>query len=225
MPSIDVDGSIGTLKYFAKIGAKLGDAHMLRDGGPMRLARDPNFQGLHVGVPLDGVAVHINAFNFPGVGIVGESRCQPAGGRAGICQACNFDRVAGAGDGERCDRCRHSSSGSVVDSVRLAERPARSSAARRCRGLHRLGAIRVREFASIPRIRQQNIRVNIEADSLNAALLGPDVAPDSPEFGFFAREVVREMTSKAGQKCTAIRRILVPADKGQRRDRSHYRRR
>src|ERR1700677_843137 len=66
---IDVDGSIGTLKYFAKIGAKLGDAHMLRDGGPMRLARDPNFQALHVGVPLDGVAVHINAFNFPAWGL------------------------------------------------------------------------------------------------------------------------------------------------------------
>ena len=67
--AIDVDGSIGTLKYFAKIGTKLGDAHMLRDGAPMRLARDQNFQGLHVGVPLDGVAVHINAFNFPAWGL------------------------------------------------------------------------------------------------------------------------------------------------------------
>jgi 3,4-dehydroadipyl-CoA semialdehyde dehydrogenase len=61
-------------------------------------------------------------------------------------------------------------------------------------------------------MRQQNIRVNIEADSLNSALLGPDAAPDSPAFGFFAREVVREMTLKAGQKCTAIRRVLVPAE-------------
>ena len=67
--AIDVDGSIGTMKYFAKIGGKLGDAHMLRDGAPMRLARDQNFQGLHVGVPLDGVAVHINAFNFPAWGL------------------------------------------------------------------------------------------------------------------------------------------------------------
>ena len=57
--------------------------------------------------------------------------------------------------------------------------------------------------------------MNIEADSLNSVLLGPDVAPDSPEFGFFAREVMREMTAKAGQKCTAIRRILVPQDKAQ----------
>src|SRR5262249_27367164 len=61
-----------------------------------------------------------------------------------------------------------------------------------------------------PRLRRQNIRVNIEADSLNAAMLGPDVTPDSPAFAFFAREVVREMTSKTGQKCTAIRRVLVP---------------
>jgi 3,4-dehydroadipyl-CoA semialdehyde dehydrogenase len=63
-----------------------------------------------------------------------------------------------------------------------------------------------------PRIRQQNIRVNIEADSLNSALLGPDASPDSTTLGFFAREVVREMTLKAGQKCTAIRRVLVPAE-------------
>src|SRR5271167_2936591 len=67
--TIDVDGSIGTLKYFAKIGAKLADAHMLRDGSPIRLARDQNFQGLPVGVPLNGVAVHINAFNFPAWGL------------------------------------------------------------------------------------------------------------------------------------------------------------
>ena len=66
---IDVDGSIGTLKYFAKIGAKLGNARLLRDGAPMRLARDANFQGLHVGVPLTGVAIHINAFNFPAWGL------------------------------------------------------------------------------------------------------------------------------------------------------------
>ena len=63
-----------------------------------------------------------------------------------------------------------------------------------------------------PRVRQQGVRVNIEADSLNAALLGPDAAPGSPSFDFFVREVVREMTSKTGQKCTAIRRVLVPAE-------------
>ena len=67
-------------------------------------------------------------------------------------------------------------------------------------------------FANIKRIRQQNIRVNIEADSLNSVLLGPDAKPDSPVAGFFAREVMREMTLKAGQKCTAIRRVLVPAE-------------
>src|ERR1700754_2494674 len=64
-------------------------------------------------------------------------------------------------------------------------------------------------------IQRQNIRVNIEADSLNSVLLRPDVEPGSPEFGFFAREVMREMTAKAGQKCTAIRRILVPQDKAE----------
>ena len=118
--AIDVDGSIGTLKYFAKIGAKLGDAHMLRDGAPMRLARDQNFQGLHIGVPLDGVAVHINAFNFPAWGLVGEGCGQSAGGRSGARQAGDLDGVAGAGDGERGDRGGSSSAGQLVDSVRLA---------------------------------------------------------------------------------------------------------
>ena len=62
------------------------------------------------------------------------------------------------------------------------------------------------------KVREQNVRLNIEADSLNAALLGPDAAPDSPIAGYFVREVMREMTLKAGQKCTAIRRVLVPAE-------------
>src|SRR5262249_15414188 len=67
--AIDVDGSIGTLKYFARIGSKLGQASILADGTPSRLARDPNFQGLHIGVPMRGVAVHVNAFNFPAWGL------------------------------------------------------------------------------------------------------------------------------------------------------------
>ncbi len=212
--TIDVDGSIGTLKYFAKLGAKLGDAHLLRDGSPMRLARDPNFQGLHVGVPLDGVAVHINAFNFPAWGLWEKAAVsllagvpvfsKPATSTAWLAQ----EMVSAVIDAEILPPGALSilcgSPNDLLDHLRLGDVVAFTGSADTGEGIRQH-----------PRIRQQNIRVNIEADSLNAVLLGPDLAPDSKDFGMFAREVVREMTSKAGQKCTAIRRILVPAEQAQ----------
>jgi 3,4-dehydroadipyl-CoA semialdehyde dehydrogenase len=206
--AIDVDGSIGTLKYFAKIGAKLGDAHMLRDGAPMRLARDQNFQGLHAGVPLDGVAIHINAFNFPAWGLWEKAAvsllagvpvlAKPATATAWLAQEM-VSAVVEAGilpPGSLSILC--GSPNDLLDHLELGDVVAFT-------GSHGTGlAIRQRD--------QQGARVNIEADSLNAALLGPDVAPASPSFDFFVREVVREMTSKTGQKCTAIRRVLVPVE-------------
>ncbi len=206
---IDIDGSIGTLKYFAKIGAKLGDTRLLRDGSPARLARDQNFQGLHVGVPLDGVAVHINAFNFPAWGLWEKAAvsllagvpvlAKPATSTSWLAQEM-VSAVIEAGvlpPGALSMLC--GSPNDLLDHLQLGDVVAFTGSADTGEGIRQH-----------PRIRRQNIRVNIEADSLNAALLGPDVAPDSMEFGFFAREVAREMTSKTGQKCTAIRRVLVP---------------
>ena len=209
--AIDVDGSIGTLKYFAKIGTKLGDAHLLRDGSPMRLARDPNFQGLHVGVPLDGVAVHINAFNFPAWGLWEKAAVsllagvpvlsKPATSTAWLAQEM-VHAVIDAGilpPGALSILC--GSPNDLLDHLRLGDAVAFTGSADTGEGIRQH-----------PRVRQQGVRMNIEADSLNAALLGPDAAPGSPSFDFFVREVVREMTSKTGQKCTAIRRVLVPAE-------------
>ena len=210
--SIDVDGAIFTLKYFAKAGTKLGDAHMLRDGAPMRLAKDPNFQGLHIGVPLDGVAVHINAFNFPAWGLWEKAAvsllagvpvlAKPATSTAWLAQEM-VNTVIDAGvlpPGSLSILC--GSPSDLLDHLRLGDVVAFTGSADTGGG--------VRQHANM---RRHNIRVNIEADSLNAALLGPDVVSDSLEFGLFAREVVREMTSKAGQKCTAIRRVLVPQER------------
>ena len=209
--TIDVDGSIGTLKYFAKIGAKLGDAHMLRDGAPMRLARDQNFQGLHVGAPLDGVAVHINAFNFPAWGLWEKAAVsllagvpvlsKPATSTAWLAQEM-VHAVIDAGllpPGALSVLC--GSPNDLLDHLRLGDVVAFTGSADT--------GVGIRQH---PRVRQQGVRLNIEADSLNAALLGPDAAPGSASFDFFVREVVREMTSKTGQKCTAIRRVLVPAE-------------
>src|SRR5271165_4539920 len=210
--SIDVDGAIFTLKYFAKSGTKLGEARMLRDGAPMRLAKDPNFQGLHVGVPLDGVAVHINAFNFPAWGMWEKAAVsllagvpvfsKPATSTAWLAQEM-VSAVIDAGvlpPGALSVLC--GSPSDLLDHLRLGDVVAFTGSADTGEG--------IRQHANI---RRQNICVNLEADSLNAVLLGPDAQPGSPEFGFFAREVVREMTSKTGQKCTAIRRVLVPAEK------------
>ena len=209
--AIDVDGSIGTIKYFAKLGTKLGDAHLLRDGAPMRLARDQNFQGLHIGVPLDGVAVHINAFNFPAWGLWEKAAvsllagvpvlAKPAKSTVWLAQEM-VNAVVDAGilpQGSLSILC--GSPNDLLDHLRLGDAVAFTGSAETGAG--------IRQHS---RIQQQGVRVNIEADSLNAALLGPDAAPGSPSFDFFVREVVREMTTKTGQKCTAIRRVLVPAE-------------
>jgi 3,4-dehydroadipyl-CoA semialdehyde dehydrogenase len=209
--AVDVDGSIGTLKYFAKIGAKPGDARMLRDGSPMRLARDQNFQGLHIGVPLDGVAVHINAFNFPAWGMWEKAAVsllagvptlsKPATSTAWLAQEM-VHAVIDAGilpPGALSILC--GSPNDLLDHLRLGDAVAFTGSADT--------GYAIRQHSNLLR---QNVRVNIEADSLNAALLGPDAAPGSSSFDFFVREVVREMTGKTGQKCTAIRRVLVPAE-------------
>jgi 3,4-dehydroadipyl-CoA semialdehyde dehydrogenase len=209
--AIDVDGSIGTLKYFARAGAKLGNENVLADGTPMRLARDANFQGLHIGVPVHGLALHINAFNFPGWGLWEKAAvsllagvpvvCKPATATAWLAQEM-VAAVINAGalpEGSLSIIC--GTPADLLDHLRFGDVVAFTGSAST--------AENIRQHA---RVREQGIRVNVEADSLNAALLGPDAAPGSAIFSFFVREVVREMTSKAGQKCTAIRRILVPVD-------------
>ena len=207
--AIDVDGSIATLKYFARAGAKLGNQNILTDAGAMRLARDTNFQGLHIGVPVHGLALHINAFNFPAWGLWEKASVsllagvpvlsKPATATAWLAQEM-VAAVINAGilpDGSLSILC--GTPRDLPDHLRFGDLIAFTGSAST--------AERIRQH---PRVREQGIRLNVEADSLNAALMGPDVAPGSAIFNFFVREVFREMTSKTGQKCTAIRRVLVP---------------
>ncbi|MCU1310481.1 MAG: phenylacetic acid degradation bifunctional protein PaaZ [Candidatus Angelobacter sp.] len=209
---MDVDGSIGTLKYFAKVGAALGDSNALADGAPARLARDPNFQGLHIGIPMSGVAVHINAFNFPGWGLWEKAAVTLLSGMPVFAKPATSTcwlakemvaSVIDAGilpDGSLSILC--GAPNDLLDHLQFGDVVAFTGS-----------ASTGQQIRQHPRIQQQGVRVNIEADSLNAALLGPDVADGSASSNFFVREVVREMTLKAGQKCTAIRRVLVPADR------------
>jgi 3,4-dehydroadipyl-CoA semialdehyde dehydrogenase len=208
--AIDIDGAIFTLKYYAGAAAPLGAARYLKDGGLIRLGKDESFQALHVQVPLRGVAVLINAFNFPAWGLWEKAApallsgvpvlVKPATATCWLTQRMVHDVVA-AGvlpDGALSILC--GGARDLLDHVGGADAISFTGSADT--------AQRIR---SHPAVLRHSTRVNIEADSLNSALLGPDAVAGTAEFDLLVREVVREMTIKAGQKCTAIRRILVPA--------------
>lgn len=210
--AIDIDGGIGTLKYYARLGAGLGDVRMLLDEKPVRPAKAENYQAIHLMVPRRGVAVHINAFNFPSWGLWEKAAvsllagmpvfAKPASSTAMLAHEMVRDVIAakvlpqGALNllvGSANDLLDHLTADDVIAFTGSA------TTAAQVRGHHNVVA--------------RSVPVNIEADSINAALLAPDAAGGGAAFDAFVREVVREMTVKAGQKCTAIRRIFVPDDK------------
>lgn len=208
--ALDIDGGIGTLKYYAGLGKQLGEARYLAEPGLERLARDEAFQGAHILTPIQGIAVHINAFNFPSWGLWEKAAvallsgvpvfAKPATATALLSYEMVRDVIAAdilpAGALSLiCGGGRE-----LMDLVTAQDAVAFTGSADTAASLR-----------AHPNVIRSNVRFNVEADSLNSALLGPDAAPDSPEFQLFIKEVVREMSVKAGQKCTAIRRILVPA--------------
>lgn len=208
--AIDIDGGIGTLKYYARLGGSLGAATFLLDEKPVRLAKAENFQAIHLLVPRHGVAVHINAFNFPSWGLWEKAAvsllagvpvlAKPASSTAMLAHAMVRDVIAAnlLPDGALNLIC--GGAGDLLDQVRGEDVIAFTGSSET--------AARIRKN---PNILAHGVLVNVEADSVNAALLAPDAAPGQPAFDAFIREVSREMTVKAGQKCTAIRRVLAPA--------------
>ncbi|MEE8516432.1 MAG: 3,4-dehydroadipyl-CoA semialdehyde dehydrogenase [Alphaproteobacteria bacterium] len=207
--AIDIDGGIGTLKFFARLGDKLGETRNLHDGGFDRLARDEAFQAMHLSVPITGVAIHINAFNFPSWGLWEKAAvailsvvpvlAKPATATALLSYQMVKDVIEAAAlpDGVLSLVCGPARD--LADHVTGADAIAFTGSAATANALRaHPGAIAT------------NVRFNVEADSLNCSLLGPDAKAGSAEFDLFVREVAREMTQKAGQKCTAIRRALVP---------------
>jgi len=209
--AIDIDGGIGTLKYYARLGSSLGGAHLLVDDKPVRLAKAENYQALHVLVPRRGVAVHINAFNFPSWGLWEKAAvallagmpvlAKPASATAQLSHAMVRDVVAAGVLPAGALSLLCGGAGDLLDhltSEDLIAFTGSSATAATIRG-H-------------PNVLARGVLVNVEADSINAALLAPDAGPDSPAFAAFIKEVAREMTVKAGQKCTAIRRAFVPTE-------------
>ena len=208
---IDIEGGAGTLFSFSSKGRReLPDAHVLLDGQIEPLSKQGTFVGQYIYTSLQGAAVHINAFNFPVWGMLEKlaptllagvpAIVKPASATAYLCEAAFRVMIeanvlpAGAiqlivgGVGDLFD---HFTGQDVVSFTGSAST-----------------ALKLRTHPTVVR---ESVRFVAEQDSLNASLLGPDAAPGTPEFDLFIKEVATEMTVKAGQKCTAIRRAMAPA--------------
>lgn len=207
---IDIEGGVGTLSAYAGFGAnELPSGNVVHEGPVVPLGKKGGFAGTHILVPRRGVAVHINAFNFPVWGLLEKfAPCflagmpciaKPASATSYLTEAVvrlmhgsgllpegSLQLVIG-GTGDLLDRLQGQD---VVTFTGSADT-----------------AAKLRANANLLR---QGIPFNAEADSLNCAILASDVSPDDEEFDLFVKEVHREMTAKAGQKCTAIRRAIVP---------------
>lgn len=207
--AVDVDGAIYTLGVYAKMGDALGDRSFLLDGESARLAKDPLFQSQHVLSPTRGVALFINAFNFPSWGLWEKAApallsgvpviVKPATATAWLTQRMVRD-VVEAGilpPGALSVIC--GSPRGLLDALQPMDVLSFTGSADTAATLRAHDAVT-----------RRSVRVNIEADSVNSALLLPGEAAGSPAFDLLVKEVVREITVKSGQKCTAIRRIFVP---------------
>ncbi|WP_133648152.1 3,4-dehydroadipyl-CoA semialdehyde dehydrogenase [Paraburkholderia flava] len=220
--AVDIDGGLFTLSYYAKLGATtlgaesggyyttLGGMHALRDGPSVSLSKDGSFASQHVLVPTRGVALFINAFNFPSWGLWEKAApallsgvpviVKPATATAWLTQRMVAD-VVNAGilpPGALSVICGRSAG--LLDEIRAFDVVSFTGSAET--------AATLRAHTAFVR---RGARLNVEADSLNSAILCADAAPGTAAFDLFVAEVAREMTVKSGQKCTAIRRAFVPS--------------
>ncbi|HEY1695209.1 MAG TPA: 3,4-dehydroadipyl-CoA semialdehyde dehydrogenase [Polyangiaceae bacterium] len=207
----DVDGAIGTLAAYADLAPELGDRRVLLDGEGAQLGRSARLFGQHVYVPREGVAVHVNAFNFPAWGLGEKAACALLAGMPVVAKPATSTALVAhriveilvdekvLPDGVLSFVC--GSSGDLLDRLGGQDVLAFTGSSGTA-GMLRGG----KAFA------HASAHVNVEADSLNAAVLGPDVTDGSELMGLFVSDVARDMTQKTGQKCTAIRRVYVPED-------------
>lgn len=211
----DVDGSSGTLAAYAHFGKGLGDAKLLPDGDTVPLSRAGDWAGRHVLVPKEGVAVLVNAFNFPAWGFGEKAACALLAGMPVIVKPATSTALVTWRMIQILDEAGVLPEGSVQlvcggagDLLsHLGEQDVLAFTGSADTGLH---------LRSMSEVLERNVTVNVEADSLNSAVLAPGVDPDSDLYGLFLKDVVREITQKSGQKCTAVRRIFVPTDQVER---------
>ena len=209
---IDIEGGIGNLFAYSSLRRQFPDQPYYVDGDAVSLSKTGSFIGHHIMVPKEGVAVHINAFNFPIWGMLEKIAVNLLAGMPAVVKPATLTSYLT----ELMVR-------EIIDSNILPE----GSLQLICGSAHGIlenvhsqdvvtftgSASTGKMLKSTPRILEEAVPFNMEADSLNSSILGPDVEPGSPEFDLFVKEVHREMTVKCGQKCTAIRRIMVPKNR------------
>jgi len=208
---IDIEGGAGVPMAYAGVGRRdMPNAKVMVDGEPVSLSRDGSFLGAHIIGPRPGVAVHINAFNFPCWGMLEKLAptflagmpmiVKPASQTAYLTELMVRSIVESGLLPEGSLQLISGSAGDLLDHLGPQDAVAFTGSADTARML--------RTHSNIV---DNSVRFNAEADSLNAAILAESAAPGTAEFDLFMREVVTEMTTKAGQKCTAIRRVIVPS--------------
>lgn len=209
---IDIEGGFGNLFAYASLRRKFPNEPFCTDGDGHNLSKGGTFMAQHIMVPKEGVAVHINAFNFPVWGMLEKCAVnwlagvpaivKPATITSYLTEAVVKEIIASGILPEGALQLICGSAGDLLDHVNSQDVITFTGSA--STGL---------KLKSNPNILKQNLPFNMEADSLNCIVLGEDVQPDMPEWDIFIKEVRKEMTVKAGQKCTAIRRIFVPENK------------
>jgi oxepin-CoA hydrolase / 3-oxo-5,6-dehydrosuberyl-CoA semialdehyde dehydrogenase len=209
---VDIEGGIGNLFANASLRRKFPDDVFCVDGESHNLGKNNTFMGTHILVPKEGVAIHINAFNFPVWGMLEKiavnllagmpAIVKPATVTSYLTEAVVKEIIASGILPQGSLQLLCGSAGDLLDHVTSQDVVTFTGSA--STGLM---------LKSHQRILQESVPFNMEADSLNCIVLGEDVTPEKPEWDIFIKEVRKEMTSKAGQKCTAIRRIFVPAGK------------
>jgi 3,4-dehydroadipyl-CoA semialdehyde dehydrogenase len=214
--AVDIDGAIYTLSTYARLGAKLPEAlsvaeggRLLLDGASTRLSKDPVFASQHLLVPTRGLALFINAFNFPSWGLWEKAApallsgvpvvVKPATSTAWLTQAMVADVIEAGLLPPGAINVICGSPAGLLDALTPFDVLSFTGSADT--------AATLRSHAAVAR---RSVRINVEADSVNSALLLPGQAAGSPAFDLLVKEVAREMTVKSGQKCTAIRRVFVP---------------
>jgi oxepin-CoA hydrolase/3-oxo-5,6-dehydrosuberyl-CoA semialdehyde dehydrogenase len=209
---IDLEGGIGNLFSYASLRRKFPDQPFCIDGDPVNLSKNNTFMAQHILVPKEGVAIHINAYNFPVWGMLEKIAVNLLAGMPAIvkpatCTSFLTEAVVREIDAsgilpEGALQLICGNTGNLLDLLTAQDVVTFTGSA--TTGL---------KLKSNPCLLRENVSFTMEADSLNCIVLGEDVEPGMPEWEIFVKEVRKEMTVKAGQKCTAIRRIFVPENK------------
>lgn len=206
---VDIEGGIGNLFTNASLRKNFQDEKYYVDGSAIKLSKNNTFIGHHIMTPLEGVAIHINAFNFPVWGMLEKiavnllagvpAIVKPATITSYLTEAVFKEIIASNILPEGSLQLICGSARGILDFVKNQDVVTFTGSAETGKKLK-----------AHPRLVEEAVHFNMEADSLNCSVLGHDVTTQMPEFDLFIKEVAREITTKAGQKCTAIRRIIVP---------------